>query len=900
MNCAPTATPEIDLPALRERYRQEADRRRRPEGFAQYIEVTDELEAFLEFEPYEPIPERAALADEVDAVVLGGGFAGLIAAGRLAQAGVKSIRIVDRAGDFGGTWYWNRYPGVQCDVESYSYLPLLEELGYMPKDRYSYGTEIFEYCQKIGRHFGLYEYALFGTIVKSLRWDDVAQRWRIGTNRGDDFTARYVVMAPGPLNRPKLPGVPGIERFRGHSFHTTRWDYDYTGGTPADPAMSKLAGKRVAIIGTGATAVQCVPHLAKYADQLYVFQRTPSYIDDRGNRPTDPDWAKRQQPGWQAERMSNFHTAINGIYDKDHVDLICDGWSEINRNIQARRRAAGWPEMTIEEVIALREIEDYRAMERIRQRVDFIVEDPATAEMLKPWYRFLCKRPCFNDEYLPAFNRPNVTLIDVSEARGITGMTETGIIANGVEYEIDCIIYASGFETTTDLRRRYGIDIIEGRGGLSLYEHWKDGFRTLHGMSVHQFPGMFFTGYLQGGVSGSITLMYDQQGRHIAHIIGEAMARGGVTVEPSREAEAAWVKTIRDNLFLDVPFWESCTPGYNNNEGLEVTRYTIFGEPYGPGYDAFDELLRDWRAKGDFAGLLFQPSLAQAHPVRAAFTATDLTPRIGTEIKADIATLLSGAIAKELRELLAKRGVLLFRGLDVNDEQQLQFARTLGVVRMEHGLAITKITPDKNQSPIFADYTKGTYYFHIDGTYTDTPGLASILRAVTVAPEGGQTEFANTYAMYEDLSEEEQKFLDGLEVVHSGETIQRLAFPDPTPEQLAAWGEEAVPPRQHPLVWQHRSGRKSLLLAYSAKYIAGMEPAESDALLARLLARAEQPQYIYHHDWRVGDLLIWDNTGTMHRVVPFDLDCGRFLHRVTLLGEEQITGPTQQPARCEV
>jgi cyclohexanone monooxygenase len=412
-------------------------------------------------------------------------------------------------------------------------------------------------------------------------------------------------MCPGPLNRPKLPGVSGIETFQGHSFHTTRWDYDYTGGTWTDPVLDKLADKTVAVIGTGATAVQCVPHLARYARHLTVFQRTPSYIDDRGNQPTDPEWAKRQQPGWQAERMQNFHTAINEIFAEGDVDLICDGWSEVNRNIQAIRQSNGWPEMALEELMSLREQVDYRAMERIRRRVDATVHDPTTAEMLKPWYRFLCKRPCFNDDYLPTFNRPNVTLVDVSDARGIDRMTANGIVANGIEYPVDCIVYASGFETTTDMRRRYGIDVIEGRGGLSLYDHWSEGFRTFHGMTIHEFPGLFFTGWLQGGVSGSTTLMYDQQGRHIAHIVAEAMARGGATVEPSGEAEAAWVKTIRDNLVLDTEFWQGCTPGYNNNEGQEVTRYTIFGEPYGPGYNAFDDLIREWRDQGGFEGLLF-------------------------------------------------------------------------------------------------------------------------------------------------------------------------------------------------------------------------------------------------------------------------------------------------------
>ncbi|MDG2004854.1 MAG: NAD(P)/FAD-dependent oxidoreductase [Novosphingobium sp.] len=603
MQCGPTDTPDIDLEYLREKYRQEAEKRHRKEGFAQYIEMKGEYQEYFEFDPYSPPPPREPVSDEIDVVMLGGGFAGLNVAGRLKEAGVDNIRIIDRGGDFGGTWYWNRYPGVQCDVESYSYLPLLEEMEYMPKDRYSYGPEIFEYCQKIGRHFGLYEHALFGTLITSLRWDDDIKRWRVGTNQGDDIRARFVVMAPGPLNRPKLPGVPGIQDYKGHSFHTMRWDYDYTGGDWLNPVLDRLGDKRIGIIGTGATAIQCVPPLGKYAKHLTVFQRTPSYIDNRGNQPTDPEWARSLQPGWQNERMHNFHLGINDVYERDTVDLICDGWSEVNRNIQARREQDGWPELTMEQFMELREEEDAKAMERIRKRADDTVKDPETAEMLKPWYRFLCKRPCFNDDYLPTFNLPNVDLVDVSDARGIERITEIGIVANGVEHELDCIIYASGFESTTDLRRRYGIDTIEGRDGLSLYDHWSEGFRTLHGMSVHNFPNLLFTGWLQGGVSGSTTLMYDQQGRHIAYLVSEAMAREARTVEPSAEGEADWVKTIKENLLIDKQFWEGCTPGYNNNEGLEVERYTIFGEPYGPGYDAFDDLIREWRDEGGMAGM---------------------------------------------------------------------------------------------------------------------------------------------------------------------------------------------------------------------------------------------------------------------------------------------------------
>jgi len=273
------------------------------------------------------------------------------------------------------------------------------------------------------------------------------------------------------------------------------------------------------------------------------------------------------------------------------------------------------------------------------------------------------------------------------------------------------------------------------------------------------------------------------------------------------------------------------------------------------------------------------------------FETVDLTSHIGTEVKADLETLLDGSIAGELRALLERRGVLLFRGHDMTDEQHLRFAKTLGTPRNEHGTDITKVSADKSESPIFAEYTKGTFFFHFDDTYMEYPALASVLLARVVATEGGQTEFTNTYAVYDDFPEEEQRFLDGLQAVHSQETIQRKAFPNPTEQQLALWGEGAIPATTHPLVWHHRSGRKSLLIGHTISRIVGMEREESAALVDRILTMAERPKYIYRHDWQPGDILIWDNTGTMHRVVPFDLDCGRELHRVKLAGEEPITAP---------
>jgi len=606
MTCKPTRTPDdIDMAALREKYRKERDKRIRPEGNAQYYEVVGDYLDFFEIDPYSPPVARSPIKEDVDVAVLGGGFAGLLTAARLRQAGVSNLRIVEMGGDFGGTWYWNRYPGVQCDVEAYSYLPLLEELNYIPKMKYSFGPEIYAHCRRIGRHFDLYEAALFGTIIRALRWEGAIKRWRISTKQGDDIRPRFIVMASGPLNRPKLPGIPGINSFNGHSFHTSRWDFDYTGGDSTG-GLVKLADKRVAIIGTGSTAVQCVPHLGRDAKHLYVFQRTPSYVDERGNGPTDPDWAKSLKPGWQAERRRNFDAGSFGSFSSPDEDIICDGWSEIARNLAAKRVAMGNPELTPRQVADLREVEDYKAMERLRRSVDSIVKVKKTAETLKAWYRFMCKRPCFNDDYLPTFNRPNVTLVDVSPTKGVERITAKSLIVNDTEYEVDCIVYASGFEVTTDSKRRYGIDVVEGHDGLSLYDHWANGFRTLHGMMSHGFPNQFFTGFTQVGISANITGMYDQQATHIAHIIKETFARGAVTVEPSQEAEDAWVRTIRENLFLNPQFWQACTPGYYNNEGIQVNSSALFGEPYGKGYYAFDQLLKEWRDAGDLRGLVFE------------------------------------------------------------------------------------------------------------------------------------------------------------------------------------------------------------------------------------------------------------------------------------------------------
>ena len=605
MNCEPTRTPpaeEVDIPALREKYRHERDKRVRREGQEQYVRPTGGAVEDYVTDPHMPVEPRAPISEDVDAIILGAGWSGIMAAYHLTKAGVTSFRNLDGAGDFGGVWYWNRYPGIQCDNESYIYLPLLEETGFMPSKKFADGWEIQQYSRQIAEKYDFADNALFHTQTNGLRWDASIDRWRVSTNRGDDIRARFVIVASGVLNMPKLPGIPGIDSFKGKMFHTARWDFDYTGGDYRKPVLDKLADKRVAIVGTGATSIQAVPHLGRYAKQLHVVQRTPSSVDERPNPPTDPEWLKSLEPGWQKARQANFHRAAMEAFQPGEPDLVCDIWTEIARNFQAEMEAEGWPPLSLEAYVAKREVVDYRVMERLRRRVEALVEDPKTAEALKPYYRFLCKRPLSSDEYYPTFNRPNVELVDVSETKGVERMTEKGFIANGQEYEVDCMIFASGFEVTSDLDRRWGIDTVEGRDGVSIYRHWIDGPKTFHGVMTHGFPNQFYMGYIQGGLNASVTEQNGRQGYHIAHIISEALKRGAQVVEPSQQAQDDYVNHF-ESMEIDISeFQHECTPSYFNNEGEDKPKWRLF-RSYGPGWDAFQKLLADWREQGDMPGL---------------------------------------------------------------------------------------------------------------------------------------------------------------------------------------------------------------------------------------------------------------------------------------------------------
>lgn len=602
MECRPTHTPDdIDIPALREKYRVEREKRLNSQGQKQYFRPKSGALAEQMGDPHTPVTPREPLSEEIDVAVLGGGFTGILAAVQLRKAGVTNVRNIEHGGDFGGVWYWNRYPGIQCDNESYCYLPLLEETGFIPTKRFSDGTEIQAHCVRIATQFDLYKRALFHTQVRALRWDESIKRWHVATDRGDEIRARFVIMAGGPLNRPKLPGIPGLQSFGGRVFHTARWDYGYTGGSWENPVLDKLEDKRVAVVGTGATAIQIVPYLAKYAKELYVLQRTPPSVDARPNPPTDPEWVKTLQSGWQKQRQENFHHGAMEGFRPGEPDLVCDFWTEINRNVAAKLAAQGWPEVTPEALMGMREIEDYHVMERFRRRIDEIVEDKATAELLKPWFRFHCKRPLSSDTYYPSFNRPNVHLIDVSDTKGVEALTASGFVHKGEEYPIDLLICASGFEVTSDLDLRWGIDEITGRNGLSLYEEWADGYKTLHGVLSRGFPNQFFTGYIQGGLYATTVEQFNRQGYHIAYIISEALKRGIKAIEPTAEAQADWVQTMAPSTEFAKYLQSECPPGYLNNESGKFRYY--LGEFYLAGFTAFEQLLQQWRDQGSLEGL---------------------------------------------------------------------------------------------------------------------------------------------------------------------------------------------------------------------------------------------------------------------------------------------------------
>ena len=586
---------KLSLEQAREKYRIEREKRLRADGIRQYKELKGDYEEF-DRDPYvEPGFTRDAVTEDVDVVIVGGGFGGMIEAANLTKAGITNFRIIEKAGDFGGTWYWNRYPNAACDVESYVYLPLLEDTGYMPTEKYAKAPEIFAYCQLLGRTFDLYRGALFQTEVEDMRWDESRKRWDVMTSRQDVLSAKFIVIAGGVLHKAKLPGIPGIETYAGRAFHTSRWDYSYTGGS-SQTLMEKLADKRVGIIGTGATAVQVVPKLAEAAKELFVFQRTAACVGVRNNKPTDSEWFKSLKPGWQAERTRNFTQAVTGA--QPAVDMIDDEWTKMNW-VDTRKL----PEND-EEALELERI-DFENMERVRQRIADVIKDPATAELMMPWYSQSCKRPCFHDEYLPAFNRPNVHLVD-TDGKGVNEINESGVIVNGVEYPVDLLIFASGFEVTTGYTHRLGFD-PKGRNGISLSEAWAEGPATLHGVLSNGFPNMFMISTVQGAQATNFVHSITEAAQHVSFLIEQCVKGDIATIEPETAAQENWFETLFAQLWGIARYNATCTPGYLNSEGGGDMR-SARAIAWMTSVLGFAEYVKNWRQQGDLAGLTLTPN----------------------------------------------------------------------------------------------------------------------------------------------------------------------------------------------------------------------------------------------------------------------------------------------------
>jgi cation diffusion facilitator CzcD-associated flavoprotein CzcO len=624
-------------------YEKEAAKRLRHDGVAQFIDLDGPggPSVLLRGDPW-AIPEALnthaspVLQDGTACkfLIVGAGFGGLIAAVKLIQAGfaADSIRFVDAAGGFGGAWYWNRFPGLLCDVESYIYMPFLEETGYTPRSRYASGDEILEHANRIAAQYHLTDKASFHTAVRGQRWDEGRKRWTISLERAATavqhgegaaadrltVTAQFVILACAGYGAPQIPNVPGLSEFGGKVFHTARWDYAYTGGVPTNPQLDRLKDKTVGIIGTGATAVQVIPFLARWAKKVNVFQRTPSNVVGRPQRATNPaEWAAKiaTKPGWQAERRLNWLSYASNT--PNGPNLVGDIWTET----PSFSAVLGAPNGGIMEMGAVPEhlarlyALDLPAAEKARARVQDLVNDPKVAAKLQAWYPTWCKRVTLSDDYLQTFNQPHVELVD-TDGKGVERITERGVVVAGEEYPLDVLILSTGFRAPLraygNPATRLGLAAVIGREGVSLEDKWQRlGAATLHGVCSHGFPNLFFVGPAQGGYPGVMTVMLEAQMQHIAYIIRKAHQTAGadaddvLAVEPSQEAEEAWsFEVVKRSLWFSS--MGGCTPSYPE-EMTRIARTMMWGE----GFESYANVLRAWEEEGNLAGVTV--SCADAH-----------------------------------------------------------------------------------------------------------------------------------------------------------------------------------------------------------------------------------------------------------------------------------------------
>jgi cation diffusion facilitator CzcD-associated flavoprotein CzcO len=629
-----------DVAELQARYAQERDKRLRPDGFQQYTSLPSEKDEPLSDDPWigqgqqqDAQQEASPLkdGDDIQFLIIGAGHAGLLAGGRLVEAGfsAKGIYLVDVAGGFGGTWYWNRYPGLQCDVESYIYMPFLEETGYKPTHKYASGEEIRQHCERVASHFELR--GQFSTRVLSATWNEELRRWVVRMRREHsdgkemNISTQFLIPASTIFTEPRMPKLAGFDELRTNIpvFHTARWDFSCTGGSPTDTTLSKLQGKRVGVIGTGATAVQVIPQVARWAGHTYAFQRTPSYCVPRRQQATDDGtWAQKVAtgPGWQRARRLNFDTFFDGEkHSADYPDLVADGWTQFARGfagfIGGPRLVT--PQNVEEHARALYEM-DVPLAEQARAHVrNSVVKDQATAERLQPWYPMWCKRPTFQDGYFSAFNQPNVTLVD-TDGKGVERCTPRGLVANGVEYELDVLILATGFLLATGENvapaELFGIPVV-GRNGRRLKDKYGAAdYATMHGIATNGFPNLLYPGLGGGPGSPNLTAVFDLEATHLANVLKEAARRvtdpTQLVIQPTKQAEDAWTDDVEKRaLWYSVVL--ACTPGYFNHEGAtmhlaksdpEQRRLAMRRVLHGGGMAMYERMIREYDARGGIEG----------------------------------------------------------------------------------------------------------------------------------------------------------------------------------------------------------------------------------------------------------------------------------------------------------
>jgi cyclohexanone monooxygenase len=500
--------------------------------------------------------QGTATAETHDLVIVGAGFAGMYMLHRARQLGL-SARVFEAGGGVGGTWYWNRYPGARCDVESMEYSYSFDEdlqRDWRWTERFAAQPEILRYAQHVAERFGLLDGIRFRTRVLGAHYDEAADQWRVRT-RGEDSgeerecRARWLVMATGCLSSANLPEIPGRDSFEGERFHTGLWPHEGV----------DFSGKRVGVIGTGSSALQSIPIIAEQAKDLVVFQRTATYAVPARNAPLDPEYEAGIKADYAAFRARNrkMQNAFGSMMARNDSPALTATPEERERAFAERWARGGLVFLGAYGDLMLDERANGYAAEFVRARIAETVRDPATARTLMPRQIIGCKRLCIDTGYYETYNRPNVRLVDVSEAP-IEAITPKGVRAGGQEYELDSLVFATGFDAMTGSLLK--ID-IRGRGGVSLRDKWAAGPRTWLGLGIAGFPNMFtVSGPGSPSVLTNMIVSIEQHVEWISDCIAYMRANGHRAIEATPEAEDGWVAHV--NAVADRTLFPGCNSWY--------------------------------------------------------------------------------------------------------------------------------------------------------------------------------------------------------------------------------------------------------------------------------------------------------------------------------------------------